>query len=586
MRATRATLCIVGPLVIGIAFGRADLGVLATTGGFAGFHAVDEPYRWRSGLVAGMGVALAVAMVAGTLAEPSPVAAALVPAVLAALGAFGCLAIELPPPREYFLVLACLLGTGLPASASAFERGGLVLAGAAFAWVLAMSPALWPRRPRPEERAVDQAYDRVAALIASVGRGDSDVAQHEAVVAVRTAHVAVRRSGPGGGLRFEAVRRRAVAIEGLLEAGLSLAIEGVAVDPALAESVRSGGPIPPGDDAMPGPELRLRRALQIAHDTELTLPPAPRRHRSARDVLGDAAGAHSLAPAAAVRIGLGVGIGVGVGRAIGVDHAYWVGLTAAAVLQATNASAALSRAVNRALGTAVGVGLAAAVLAPDPAVGVVVVAIALFQFVAESIIVASYGVAVVLITPIPLLLLDTAGGGTRGRLTAGREVDGHGDRLRDRAGGRAVRAAAGVARAAAGRAGERDRRDPAVAAATLAAGDLRHPSVRRPRRDLRTALLNMRAVQRDATGDLLRREPGADSRWPATVSIQRLAYLVLSLPRPALAAADRVAPPLDRELGSLEALAAGEDAPPPVGAVPALPRTSAELAALRGADGG
>ena len=67
-----------------------------------------------------------------------------------------------------------------------------------------------------------------------------------------------------------------------------------------------------------------------------------------------------------------------------------------------------------------------------------------------------------------------------------------------------------------------------VLQASYRAGARAGAALHRVRRDLRTALVNMRAVQRDALGDAGQRDPHADRRWPMTVAIQRLAYLALS----------------------------------------------------------
>jgi uncharacterized membrane protein YccC len=59
---------------------------------------------------------------------------------------------------------------------------------------------------------------------------------------------------------------------------------------------------------------------------------------------------------------MAVGLGVATGRALGLRHAYWTGLTAAAVLQASNLMITRRRVVHRLAGTVIGLGLAFAVL--------------------------------------------------------------------------------------------------------------------------------------------------------------------------------------------------------------------------------
>src|SRR4051794_33739507 len=196
------------------------------------------PYGRRARHVAAMGGGLALAMAAGTLAAPWAIAAVLVTGAIAGAAAFAGMAAELPPPREFFVVLTCLLATGLPLDPGAApERAALVLAGAALAWIVSMGGALIAPRA-PEEAAVRGAYERVAALLRAVGSARAEDAQHDAVVAVRAAHAAVRWAGGTGGADFVALRRRTMALEALLDAGLSLVIvESPPLDPRVAEVV-------------------------------------------------------------------------------------------------------------------------------------------------------------------------------------------------------------------------------------------------------------------------------------------------------------------------------------------------------------
>jgi uncharacterized membrane protein YccC len=108
----------------------------------------------------------------------------------------------------------------------------------------------------------------------------------------------------------------------------------------------------------------------------------------------------------AARIGIAVAAGAALGRMLGLGHSYWVGLTAAAALQANNVTFVVRRVVSRLIGTLAGVVLAWAVFTLHPAVLVVAALATLAQFIAETIIRASYGLAVVFITVLALAIYD------------------------------------------------------------------------------------------------------------------------------------------------------------------------------------
>ena len=61
-----------------------------------------------------MGVALALAMLLGTLVAPHEWLAVAVGAVFAAAAAAGCLVLRVGPPREYFIVFTFLIAAALP----------------------------------------------------------------------------------------------------------------------------------------------------------------------------------------------------------------------------------------------------------------------------------------------------------------------------------------------------------------------------------------------------------------------------------------------------------------------------------------
>jgi uncharacterized membrane protein YccC len=293
---------------------------------------------------------------------------------------------------------------------------------------------------------------------------------------------------------------------------------------------------------------------------------------------------HSIVRIAALRVGIAVGIAGAAGQLLRAEHPQWIPLSAAAVLQGTNVALARQRALHRAAGTAVGVVIAAGVLAVRPALAVVVLLVAVFQALTEALILVSYGAAVVCITSLSLLLLEIAGVGTsvRGLLDA---------RLIDTALGCGIGLAAGLAlwpRRSRERLASTQARAIRAAAAALRAGVEDRPAdeLRRRRRAVHVAVVGLAVAQRDATGDELRATTGADLGWPVTHATQQLAFVAMALPRFGDAPADpEEVARLDRTLHGLADRAEGRrdarvpECPPLL----ELPRTRAAVDALRDA---
>lgn len=602
--ALRIGLSFVIPLSIAAALGHVAWGAVATQGAFVAMYARDEPYRRRLRVMSAVAVAQALSVVLGTLVAPSPLLTAIGAGVVAGVATLGCLAWNVGNPREYMIVLAFLAASAIPGDASDVpERIALVLAGAAIVIAIAMSGAL--RRPRgPEERALARAYTVLARLLDAIGHDSVNTARHEALVALEQARnvLTAATAGRADGDRL-----------------VELALAGEAVmDTALGLVLRESGPLDPGwgaatrriaasvadpqqgtDIALPdevpalphGPRFvaameRATAAADPALAMQVTLVPFGRRSsRRAIAVLRRALRPGSLVVPTAARVALATTLGTLLGMAIGVERGFWVGLTTVAVLQASNVTLTARRTLQRAVGTIVGVGLAAAILSGHPGVLVIIVALAVCQTVNQATVVASYGVATVFATPIALLIVDLGQPGEpAGSLLGARVID----TLLGCAVGLLARrlfwprTAATRLPAAQGAVIEAVQH---VLHASLTRADASSSDlVRRSRRALHTALLNLRATHTDAVGDLVWKSAAADARWTTTLAVQRMAYAAMAFPAP------RDADPPDRELvarldAALEALAAiavGHRTPavvplPPLEKHPATRRALIEL---------
>jgi uncharacterized membrane protein YccC len=598
--ALRSALAMAIPLAAGLAIGQPEAGAGASFGALACLYAPQAPYRYRARVVAAIGAGLVLAVLLGALAAPSGLVAALVAGLVAGVASFLCQAAELPPPRELMLVMAVLAATdGAEGSTAALARAGLAAAGALVAWLVTMSPAVFGRRRAPERRAVVEALGAVAALLDAVGDAGHPAARHAAVVAVRRSRDAVVQGGLAPDHRLT---RAAVAAEALLEAALHVDVESTRpLDPGWAAAVRAlmpalagatehsdGGAALPSTAGVVGAEALARAVAAARAALGVEPPPVPQHLFPARlGVLAQLRVAwqgHSVVLPAAARIGIAVAVGVGLGRVLGLGHAYWVGLTAVAVLQGSNLAVTRTRVVHRVVGTVVGVGLGFAVLGWGPPLWLVALVAVVFQGVVELVIVTRYWLAVVAITVLALALFHL-GSPTE---DVGAAI---GARLLDTAIGAAVALLLRLVlwpRATSSRLPRVQARAIGAVRATLAAawrvaggaaGAAEAGVLTDERRRLQAELANLHVVHADALADTGARS--SDDRWPVSVAVEELSVLALSWPahRTPPGAADGAA-----FLGHLDGLAAavaGGVAPPSaVPVLPGLPRTSAAACAL------
>ncbi|AEW93754.1 MULTISPECIES: FUSC family protein [Streptomycetaceae] len=518
----------VGPVLgAGVAAGRPAMGVMAGLGAMFA-HVNDVPATrstrvvriglpalagalgllagaWLGGLGIGMWIALGLAvvgLVSGAVSAIGPVCSA----------------------AGVQLVVLAIVGAGMPLPISPPVRAALLLAGAG--WVIlwaTLLPRLLPRRRHgaalPDDRyAVAAVYDALAALLAAVGteRGRT-TARRRLTKAYDTAYEALyvhRLPGrrPSAGERL--LRDRLAVAGALSEAALTLLWEGtrvpsrVARTPALlARSIRTGRP--PGPLAAPAPStpggLAAHRAVLLAarvFDGE----PAPAvgavgpgwRERLRR--LTGSAGREYAA-----RVALCVGVGTVLARWLAEPHWYWLPATAAFLVK-PDLGPLFSRAVCRALGTAVGVAAFAgldAVAGPHGAwpVGVAAVCAALIP-----VSVRHFATQTAVLTPLLLALVQLGGDPGAGYA-----------RLVDTLLGCAV---------------------------VLAAGAL--PGLGGPRAQVSVRL----SLAVRATRDHLDRVLAAEAPYPVRLRLRREAYRALAEARRAVEVAGAEHPPFGRDLAA------------------------------------
>jgi uncharacterized membrane protein YccC len=360
-------------------------------------------------------------------------------------------------------------------------------------------------------------------------------------------------------------------------------------DPAAAHDLQLPADPP---DAVHGDRFaRMMHRAVAAADPALALqstlvPFGRRRRRSPLAAVRRALHPGSLVLPTAVRTGIAVAAGTGLGLTLDPQRGIWVGLTTAAVLQASNVTLTAQRTLQRAGGTILGVGLAALIFAFDPTVGTIVVALMLLQTLMQSTITAAYGVATFFATPLALLIVDLGRPGIPASSLVGARIV---DTLLGCAVGLLARRflwprTAETRLAAAQGAAIEAVRDVLHAALTRAEVDSGH-LVRRSRRSLHTALLNLRAVQQDAVGDLVLRGRASDARWRTTAAVERLAFAAMGFQAPpdrTLPAREQL-PRLDAALDALAAIAEGHRARAliPVPPLDGHPATHRALLGLR-----
>lgn len=430
--AVRAAIGMALPVAVGAAVGRSAEGALVAMGALgAVLGDTADAYRLRvfniavPQLFAAAGLALGEQVHGhGWVAVGALTGLALVAGMMSTIGAVSSAA-------GLNVLLMAVIGAGLPFPPPWWRGPVLVLLGAAL--ILAMALLAWPARSRvPERTAVVQAYRETANLLEAAGGADWSLARTRLTAALDHAYdllLSRRALAPGRSRGMVRLIALLGALTPLVEVAPAVHAAGGHLGAGLAGEVRviavavdSRRPLPalPGHPAEPAPgeaadPVERAAAAALLHAREVlaggyqdgaptpVLRPAPLRLRlrdRTREVLLSADSWHY-----GLRLALCLGLAQTLVSTVTVPRSYWVPLTVTFVLKPDFGSV-FSRAVLRALGTVVGLVLAAAVLETVPRGGweapVVAVLAAALPMVSRR----SYGLQTVVMTPLILILSD------------------------------------------------------------------------------------------------------------------------------------------------------------------------------------
>lgn len=387
-----AALCIAAPVAVGWSLGDVAAGLVACIGAFTALYGADRPYRNRALLLAATAVGLAGAVAVGLWSQPFGRLGIATVVVVAIAATFLCNALRIGPPGAYMFALAGAVGTNLPTQHLDWWHAALlVLAGGAFSVIVRVAGLLVDARG-PERAAVAAAASAVDAFLQARSGGAEDTARHAAAVALHdTWTMLVARQPARAGHDDTLTRLRSISRE--LH---RLFIRGVDADgrsadrDALAARAR----------ALAGEARAKGIALQREAPEHL-----PLGMRGIAESLREALVWPSPVLIVSLRVGLAAATAGLVGAALNLERAYWIVAAAVLVLhQGLDWSRSLKRALERVIGTLLGLVLAGVVLFLAPPGPWLALTIGALQFLIELLVVSNYALAVVFITAAALTM--------------------------------------------------------------------------------------------------------------------------------------------------------------------------------------
>ncbi|MEU9195228.1 FUSC family protein [Streptomyces hundungensis] len=424
----RAAIALAAPLAVGLATGQSAYGALASMGALSGVIGdTADAYRMRiyniavPQLFGALGVTVGSLVFGhGWLAVAALTLVALASGMISSIGAVASVS-------GLLLLLNAVVGAGLPMPGPWWKAPLLLALGGLF--VLLLSLLGWPlRRTEPERAAVAGSYRAAAEAIEAAATEAYDTRRQALTHSLNTTYdLILGRRAREHGRRGELVRLLAQlnALIPLVEAAPAVHLRGWGVDSQIPAAVRQladavdAGSTAPVDPELPAPTTPAERALDIAlrHAFTVVHHPDPDQ-TNIDDRLGRPAALrirlrratrNVLLSGASWRYGLRLALCIGLAQVlvsvVPVERSYWVALTIVFVLKPDFGSV-FARALMRAVGTAGGLLIAAAVLAEVPRGWWDVPVMLLLAALIPAFSAKGYAFQTAAITPVILLLSD------------------------------------------------------------------------------------------------------------------------------------------------------------------------------------
>jgi uncharacterized membrane protein YccC len=421
----RMALTVSAPLAVALAAGQLSLGVFAAMGALAcGLADRGGPVRIRLLRAGAAAVAGGAGLVIGRVVAVPGWYSVILIAVLAAFSAVISVVNSILSLAGLQLLVYTAIGSGLRVPQPPYLLSLLFLAGGAWAVLLSLARALLEGSRMPERAAVAEVYRRIAGLLAATGTPTMPQARQALTDGLNDGYdtlLGARATSVGRNMDYQRLAALLNAAAPLTEAAVAIAHRARPPDPEVRLAVSSlAGAILRGERPLPFPRLEhetpLLRALRRGYDavvdqfdepptagTEPALAPPTLHQRleTAADRLLTGPNTRRYV----VRLVLCMGVAELLRSIVPLQRSYWMLLTVAIVLKPDFGSV-FARAVQRGLGTLLGVVIGAGLLLIVPTGSYLLPFIAVFAATLPYAVRRSFGMFSTFLTPLAVLLID------------------------------------------------------------------------------------------------------------------------------------------------------------------------------------
>ncbi|MBB6444017.1 FUSC family protein [Bacillus benzoevorans] len=416
------------PIIIGLLFGHLEYGLMAGLGSFTYLYTFNIPYAQRAKKLFSVVIAMTILTALGTLAAPHPLAIAVLIGIIGAVSTFIFGALKIIGPSAIFFVLVFAMTTGMPEDPDAAPlRAGLVFLGGALSWVIAMIGYLFEPHG-PETGVVKRVYIELAHLIDAVGTEKFNKTRNQVIQILKegeetlaAGHIPWRSTERFKRLYVINDHAKVIflyIIEHFSESKSRLPDEAGQfvrhIAHLLDEKKKNSHPtkkillpfemdetvfglfsrIFDADAVLNEPDKKIDLVIQISKPSFKTI------------IMG-AFDKNSIVFISALRFGVVTILAGIIAYEFEFARSYWVPLSCVAVMAGSTIVATFHRAIQRGVGTVLGILIAGVILATHPNGYMIAFFVFLLTSITELFIVKNYGLAALFFTPNALLMAES-----------------------------------------------------------------------------------------------------------------------------------------------------------------------------------
>ncbi|OOM71030.1 inner membrane protein YccS [Clostridium puniceum] len=426
-KAISAAICGGFPVLIGLLLNQVRFGLLGAIGGFTYLYVFNEPYAERAKKIFFIAIGITLSVGLGTLVAPYPLLIILIVGLIGTSATFVFGIFKIPGPAAVFFVLSFTMTTGINLKQAEIPIFiGVVFASSMFSWIVSMVGYFFNPHG-PELKKIKGLYSALAEFAEVIGREDVSNIRNRTVNALKESEEILAIGYIPWKVSFlfnrlvllnqhankmflemlelqsnskNKVPKEIIDMIRKLGAGINLrdeeTLEIKKTDKELEEDYHKLLEIIYDIEAIMNIPLKY-----IGHSIKISKP-------SLRTIFIKSFNKDSIVFVNSIRYGVVLSISAIVAFEFSFTRPYWITLSCAAVMCGSTIMATFHRAIQRSVGTLIGIVLAIIILSFNPEGFMVVVVNMLLTGLIELAISRNYALAAIFITPNSILIAENS----------------------------------------------------------------------------------------------------------------------------------------------------------------------------------